>query len=238
MGVVLDDSPGERVLLYGADGAVLRQVVVDAAGHLQVDVLSALEAVARLYGYDGTDWQNLLVESATLKNLRVVIGRGDTLAHVAQHNADGLGQTDVGLMVEAFLRGFNGTTWDRLRSDALRHLYVNQFGVPGAESKSDLSAAAGTDSLSFTAVATAKVQRVTNIWAGNFNTVNVRINLMAGVGGVMRVLVRKASPAVVEGVNWQGECFLAAGDYIYVEYEGCTLNDDLYADIHYVVLDA
>lgn len=38
MPVVLDNDPGERVLLYGADGATLRKVVVDSSGRLRVSV--------------------------------------------------------------------------------------------------------------------------------------------------------------------------------------------------------
>ncbi len=36
MAVVLDNEPGERVLLYGADGSTLRKVVVDASGRLVI----------------------------------------------------------------------------------------------------------------------------------------------------------------------------------------------------------
>lgn len=36
MPVVLDNDPGERVLLYGADGSTLRKVVVDSSGQLVV----------------------------------------------------------------------------------------------------------------------------------------------------------------------------------------------------------
>lgn len=160
MGVVLDDSPGERVLLYGADGSVLRKVVVDSSGHLQVDTLtsalpsgaatevtlaeanarlgdevgpaagtvnkqladlltelaSVLDAAARLYGYDGAAWQALQVQNAATPNLRVGLFQAANQAGVVQSNADGGDATWYGLQAVARLYGFNGSTWDRLRT--------------------------------------------------------------------------------------------------------------------------
>ncbi|KKM82113.1 hypothetical protein LCGC14_1322920 [marine sediment metagenome] len=181
------------VLVWGWSGTEWLKVLVDAAGHLQVDVLSsALPAGAptygqqninnqltslsytvlntrlpsaldtdslkvkeqgtpekHVYGYDGSNWQTLLVESSTLKNLRVKLYDGangidsqlvDTgmttergLVVAAQiygragadnvnpirgepSDADNRGTSTWGLEVHSRLYGFDGSTWDRLRS--------------------------------------------------------------------------------------------------------------------------
>lgn len=84
-----------NVGIWGWDdgGPLWRKIHVDAAGHLQTDILSSalptgaataanqatiighidgLEgALGQCYGWDGANWQTLLVESAAQKNLRV-----------------------------------------------------------------------------------------------------------------------------------------------------------------------
>jgi len=57
--------------LWGFDMPNWREVVVDAAGHLQVDVLSGVGVASQCYGWIGDVWYHLLVESAANANLRV-----------------------------------------------------------------------------------------------------------------------------------------------------------------------
>jgi len=179
--------------IWGWNGAAWVKARVDAAGHLQVDVLtSALPAggataanqatiighidglegllggglpaalVAgslsvinnaaseqHCYGYDGTNWQELLVESAAQKNLRVKLYDGATgikteavesnlltglglvvsAAIQARHTAtgdqrllfqapdlDGTAPDSAALLAFSRLQGYNGATWDRLRT--------------------------------------------------------------------------------------------------------------------------
>lgn len=69
-----------NVEIWGWDTANTEWVkaLVDSSGHLQVDVLSGVGVASQLYGYDSTNWQTLLVESAALKNLRVKLYDGAT----------------------------------------------------------------------------------------------------------------------------------------------------------------
>ncbi|KKN22380.1 hypothetical protein LCGC14_0915720 [marine sediment metagenome] len=71
----------EHVALWGWDTAAWQKVRTDAAGHLQVDVLSGAAVETRLHGYDGANWQTLLVEAAALKNLRVRLYAGAEAIH-------------------------------------------------------------------------------------------------------------------------------------------------------------
>ena len=304
MGVVLDDSPGERVLLYGADGTVLRKVVVDSSGHLQVDALSSalpsgaateakqdtqitalqliddlrndLAAVAtdklrtsvidsalpsgaateatlstintnliseltrlcKLYGYDGAAWQTLLVESAANPNLRVGLWDGARRAQVYDGATEPMGTSDQGVETIARLYALASDGWRRLRMDGAYHLYVNQYGVPGAERQSNLTAAAGSNTLTSTAVPSAKVWLVTSLYAFNDNTVSSRIRFGATVGGTTRLLHCVASPAAGVGISWQGHLYLPAAATVGADFFDCLLNDDLYLDVHYIVRDA
>lgn len=166
--------------LWGWDGsAAWKKVRTDSDGHLQVDVLSGVGVASQCYGYDGSAWQTLLVESDTLKNLRVKLYDGansiDSLTVAAtQANPRGLatsaqiygydGATNTrspycrlfnedalvtgyyGLYTATFLHGFNGSTWDRLRTESasafnLRvKLYSGAYGISAtaAESKPSL----------------------------------------------------------------------------------------------------
>ncbi len=70
--------------LWGWDGANKAWVTAlyDAAGHAQVDVLTVPTTDVHIYGYDGANWQTLLVESNTLKNLRVRLYGGTNAVEV------------------------------------------------------------------------------------------------------------------------------------------------------------
>lgn len=282
MGVVLDDSPGERVLLYGADGSTLLKVVVDAAGHLQVDTLtsalpsgaateatlaeanarlgdevgpaagsvnkqladlltelqSVLDAAARLYGYNGAAWANLLVESAASPNLRVGLWDGASRAQVYNGATEPMSASDQGVETISRLYALAAAGWRRLRIDGGDHLYVNQFGVPTVERQSTTAASAGTNTFNFTAVAAAKVWNLKNICIVNMNSAS---------GGVVVQVVRGATaynlytfPAMTAG-NFLAvvmDAYLAAADNLRIVWYNCTLNDDLYIDINYVLRDA
>jgi len=72
-------------------------------------------ATAKLQGYDGSSWQNLIVENATNPNLRVVLydDGNDVTTGI---NATNDGETPVGVLgVASLLYGYNGSSWDRVR---------------------------------------------------------------------------------------------------------------------------
>jgi hypothetical protein len=84
MSVVLDGNPGERVLLYGSDGAIIRRVVVDSQGRQVIVGTGTSGAVtvaqsdanqfhAGDHGYDGSTWhkQGLIWSYADILRLRI-----------------------------------------------------------------------------------------------------------------------------------------------------------------------
>ncbi len=86
-------------------------------------------ALARIQGYDGTDWQNLLVQSADYPNLRVSVYSSGARANVFSGAYDSRASANNGLVTQSFLYGFNGSTWDRLRVDSDMHLIVAHGAV-------------------------------------------------------------------------------------------------------------
>jgi len=101
--------------LWGWDGANYEWVkaLVDAAGHLQVDVLSGVGVASQCYGWDTVDWQRLRVEGAANPNLRVAIYDGANRTHIRQLTATSLADALYALNVSACLRVSDtaGATW-------------------------------------------------------------------------------------------------------------------------------
>jgi len=89
-----------------------------------VTVWRPAEAIAKIQAYDGTNWQNLQVQSANYKNLRVALVDGTKVAYLGSWNSDALSGAPYKLGTAAHLYGFNGSTWDRLRCDVNKHLYI------------------------------------------------------------------------------------------------------------------
>ena len=71
--------------------------------------------LTKLQAYDGTDWQNLKVQNPNFPNLRVSITHTNAIADVGSTNDYESPGTYI-LRVGARLMGFNGSTWDRLRT--------------------------------------------------------------------------------------------------------------------------
>ena len=86
-------------------------------------------ATVNLRAYDGVSWHNLRLQSSTHHHLRVSVTDTDYIAHVKHWNSDGLSTIICGLAALAGLYGFNGATWDRIRSDPNKHLNVNIGGL-------------------------------------------------------------------------------------------------------------
>lgn len=91
------------VLLWGWDTANWRKVLVDVAGHLQVDVVAAPAFVSHCYGYDGAAWQRLQVMTP----------------------ADAFVTPTMALQVSSFLMGYDGVDWNMVRVDAAGHLQTD-----------------------------------------------------------------------------------------------------------------
>lgn len=162
---------GTGVFCWGWDsaGAAHVQMHVDAAGDLQVDVLTMPAVDGHCWGWDGANWQELIVESAANPNLRTRIYDGANgidsnllnaalpggeraldvagcvfgydaanwnAVHAFDRTADARATWWRGLVTHASLYGFNGVTWDRLRTEsaANHNLRVRLYdGVNGID---------------------------------------------------------------------------------------------------------
>jgi len=99
------------------------------------------------------------------------------------------------------------------------------------ERKSNLSASAGTNLFSMTAVPAGE------FWVlQGFSAVNVT-NAVTSINGYMTgascdmAIAQTGATAVNIALKWTGALVMAPGDYVRFTFGGCTLNDDLYVDI-------
>jgi len=81
----------------------------------KIATAAALHVQSRLYGFNGSTWDRLRVQNSTYPNLRVGIYEDDRFAAVNKLDVDGASTTPNALFTRAYLYGFNGTSWDRLR---------------------------------------------------------------------------------------------------------------------------
>jgi len=103
----------EQQGIWGWNGTNWYKVTVDAAGHLQVDVLSGAGLASQCYGWDGAAWQKLLVESAADFNLRVGLFKGTDEAYIGA-GAAAFAYGNKGLQTFAALYADDGTNLSRV----------------------------------------------------------------------------------------------------------------------------
>lgn len=104
------------VMIWGWDGTIWREALVDAAGHLQVDIIAAPAFVTHCYGWDGAAWQTLLVEDAVNFNLRTRLYTGANPIG-SQAGSAVIAAGVYGLFVNAALRGWDGTQFGAIQAD-------------------------------------------------------------------------------------------------------------------------
>jgi len=93
-------------------------------GRWTIDNSSGTPAKVGLYIWNGTKWVEALSEGTTNHNQRITLYYGDKQVQVGQMASDGVSPSLYALFTKGHLYAFNGTTWDRLRSDELMNLGV------------------------------------------------------------------------------------------------------------------
>ncbi len=136
--------------MYGYNGATFDRLRSDTTNGLQVNVkalagavtpadayanpTTAIQSWSLLGGFNGTTWDRL--RSTTANGLAVdvtrVQGSVATTTTGAVTPADAYANPTTATQSWSLLGGFNGTTWDRLRSDTTNGLQVNVKAVPTA----------------------------------------------------------------------------------------------------------
>lgn len=96
------------------------------------------------------------------------------------------------------------------------------------DSETDLSADAGTNNLSLTAVPAGEVWKVTSISAFDATSDITTLTLSVILGAVTHYLKVEAITVASQLVLWSGELILKEGDYVGAAFYGCTALDDLY----------
>jgi len=71
---------------------------------------------SRIQGFNGTNWVNLLAASGGYNNLYVSLRYLDNEANVFAANTDARSEFIKGLFTNSLLYGYNGASWDRIRS--------------------------------------------------------------------------------------------------------------------------
>lgn len=86
------------------------------------------QSASWLYGFNGTTWDRLRVDGSKNLDINCIVGcSGGSF----NNNADAVATSATNGQAAAWLYGFNGATWDRLRVDGSKNLDVNlQTAVP------------------------------------------------------------------------------------------------------------
>lgn len=83
------------------------------------------------YGFNGTTWDQLQVDGSKYLKINCVAGCS---AGAFNNNADAVATSTGNGQSAAWMYGFNGSTWDRLRDDASKYLYVDVAVLPALAS--------------------------------------------------------------------------------------------------------
>ena len=105
------------------------------------------------------------------------------------------------------------------------------------EEVSDTSASAGSNNLASTSVPAGEIWIIQAIIARDVDNAPTKIRLNVTVNSTGVVLKTETSPVTGIWVSWTGEVVLSEGDQVTVNFEGVTLNDDIYMRYHGVRVD-
>lgn len=222
---------------------------------LQVDVKSAPATDIQVHGWDGAAWEKISSVGDPGPALKVAVGVGGNIAQTANCSGDDVGTNTKLLYTAAFLYGFDGTNWDRLRCGA-DGLEVDVKAMPTTtvqaaggdkifsfesiveEEIANTNLAAGTNSISGTAIASGKVAKITLVSMRYTGTVPTQmyVRFVGLASDVVPIL--QTSPASGQWYVWNGEVYLQGDDYVNVVVDGATAGDDVHVRYAGVQMDA
>jgi len=143
---------------------------------------------AKIQAYDGTDWQNLLVQSSTYPNLRVSLYDDGSKVETVDGNSDSKAATKVCLATGAYVFGFNGSSWDRIRTHQTADL--GTFTATGTGSAVDT--VTGFDKWTWVVLTDASASAVTVRLEGSIDNSNwFTLDEWSGTGNTTRHVVNK-----------------------------------------------
>jgi len=137
-------------------------------------------AVSYLYGFNGTTWDQLQVDASKFLKINCVAGcAGGTF----NNNADAVATSATNGQAAAWLYGFNGTTYDRLRADTTNGLWVNvKADATAASLLSAVQAAtpAGTNRIGYVSDDPCTQKTKTNLPISQNGTSSVQLVALSG----------------------------------------------------------
>jgi len=225
----------ELRVLVGHNGGAWGTLTIDAAGHLQVDILtSALPTGAATSANQTTmitalqlidDLRNAL-DSVGTDELRTLAGYTGAAWLPLTVDAAGHAQVDVlssalptGAATQGTLQNIDGHTKNQVFGSS----------TPYQERVVNLSAGAGSNALNGSVVPADELWVVTTMVAYNVNTDPSEIYLGLNDGATNHLVERVLAPGVDTPVVWSGHMYMQQGDRAKAYFGGCTANDDLYA---------
>ncbi len=164
---------------------------------------------------DGVKYRTVRVDANGLINMRALSSATDSVKAL-QDTPDNL---RVGV-------------YGRIAGAWQRQPLAYGFSAAYHERVSNLNAAAGANSLATAAVPANTARKVTLITAFDSNNNPGGIVIFPSLSFFAFALRNAANLAGTWVVEWQGELWLAAGDGIQVNFANCTVNDDIYLDVH------
>lgn len=181
---------GKGILLQGDDGTDRTNVLVDAAGHLQVDVLTAptTTVTGTVAATQSGSWTvtanagtNLNTSAlVTSSNFTTVFGTASLVTTATL--ADNLANTQDVLNVRGLGYVFDGSTWDRMRGDSADGVLVN-LGSNNDVTVTGTVDLGATDNAVLDAIQAA-VETIDNAISGSEMQVDVVGSLPAGTNAI------------------------------------------------------
>ena len=99
-----------------------------------------------------------------------------------------------------------------------------------AESYSNLSASAGSNTTSFTTVPAGQVWVIEGAAVWDATTKIGQVSIRVYRDGGLRVIARIAPTAALDAAQLSSPIVLFPGEYMAFQWNSCTLNDDIYAE--------
>ncbi|KKN29055.1 hypothetical protein LCGC14_0848110 [marine sediment metagenome] len=247
---------GALMTLLGWDGTDFRNVKVDSDGHPQVDVLSvadlsgALESVdtdglvAYIAKFSGS-WTALSLDSGSRLMVAVDVAAlpsdaaTETSLQGVEDRIGALAAPASGSVNWRLDKILTQVTTPSLPSDAATETSLQGiedafpdrtigFSAVWRERVVNLSAAAGVNTLSTTAVPAGKLYIVRSIAAFDLDSATGTDHLSVVAGGTLFALLRIPALAADTDMHFHGKLILEEGDVIRATFGGCTLNDDIF----------
>ena len=144
--------------------------------------------VGRMQGWDGSNWQNLRVESTDWANLRVGITKGGMIADVKYINSDSMVTSLRGLIVLGMSYGFGGSTWDRLYT----HYLTSEYSFTATGTSETITIPTGLEKYTWQILSDASGSNATVRLEGSIDGSNFfTLDEWSGTGNTMRHVVNK-----------------------------------------------